>query len=804
MKMTPSLSLKRIQTSVFLISAALISYQILLVKMFSIQYWYHFAYLIISIALLGFGVSGTFIFLFKKQLKDRFPLVIFVCPLLLALSIWMNIYLNRTIAFNPLMIIWHKYEIIRLLFLSLSILFPFFLGALCIGLSFVDASDNMHRIYFANLTGSGMGSLIVLLTLLHIRPYGIMVFISMITICAALSVSTNLNRKVITCIAGVTIIMLYLSPFGFTPLPMSSFKDLAQAENLMDTKKEREVFGPLGLVTVISSPAYHYLPDLSLNCPYPLPRQKGLFLDGNTVGAINKFSGNLNDIQFMDYRTNALAYKLLNHPDVLIIGGGSGTEILNAGYHTAKSVSVVEMNADIVLLMQEPYRTFSGNIYNPGHTHVLVEEGRGYLERTEQRFDLINISLLESIGTASAGVYSLNENYLFTKESIETCLKHLTPGGILSISTWIKNPPRDNIKLLAMAIEAIEGQKKDVPAQSIIMIRSWQTATLLVKNGGFDHRDIATIREFCKSRLFDISYYPGVKEIETNIFNKFDEDIFYSAAIKLLSSEREKFYETYPFYVKPATDDMPFFSHFFKIDMMKEYLRSSDRVLIPFLDWGYILVWIAACILLLLGMTFILAPMPFILPSQKGLISILIYFGSLGTAYMFLEISLLQQFIRYLYDPIFSASVVIGSFLVYSGIGSLIAGKVSPFKSKHIFWSVFIIGIAGLIFLTTDRWLQSALSGLPLWLRMISCSLIIAPLAIPMGIPFPSGLSELTPGREGLIPWAWSINGFFSVIGSSTTVLIAIACGFKSIILIAVALYLLSAFMFSRLRMGGI
>ena len=804
MKMTPSLSLKRIQTSVFLISAALISYQILLVKIFSIQYWYHFAYLIISIALLGFGVSGTFIFLFKRQLKDHFPLVIFVCPLLLALSIWMNIYLNQAIAFNPLMIIWHKYEIIRLLILSLSILFPFFLGALCIGLSFVAFSDNMHRIYFANLTGSGMGSLIVLLTLLHIRPYGIMFLISIIPICAALSVSTSRNRKVITCIAGVVMIMLYLSLLDLTRLPMSGFKDLAQAENLIDTKKEVEVFGPLGLVTVISSSAYHYLPDLSLNCPYPLPRQKGLFLDGNTVGAINEFSGNLNDIHFMDYRTNALAYKLLNHPDVLIIGGGSGTEILNAGYHTAKSISVVEMNADIVLLMQEPYRTFSGDIYNPGSTHVLVEEGRGYLERTKRHFDLINISLLESIGKASAGVYSLNENYLFTKESIEACLKRLTPGGILSISTWIKNPPRDNIKILAMAIEAIEEQKKDVPAQSIIMIRSWQTATLLVKNGSFDHRDIAVIREFCKSRLFDISYYPGVKEIETNIFNKFDEDIFYPAAIKLLSSEREKFYETYPFYVKPATDDRPFFSHFFKIDMMKEYLRSSDRVLIPFLDWGYILVWIAACILLVLGITFILAPMPFVHQSPKGIISILIYFGSLGMAYMFLEISLLQQFIRYLYDPIFSACVVIGSFLVYSGIGSLIAGKVGPFKSKHIFWSVLIIGIASLIFLTSDRWLQNALSGFPLWLRMISCSLIIAPLAIPMGIPFPSGLSELTPGREGLIPWAWSINGFFSVIGSSTTVLIAIACGFKAIILIAVALYLLSAFMFSRLRMGGI
>jgi hypothetical protein len=191
--------------------------------------------------------------------------------------------------------------------------------------------------------------------------------------------------------------------------------------------------------------------------------------------------------------------------------------------------------------------------------------------------------------------------------------------------------------------------------------------------------------------------------------------------------------------------------------------------------------------------------MLFIIPSYRSLTSIIIYFGSLGLAYMFLEISILQQFIRYLYDPIFSASVVIGSFLVYSGIGSLIAGNVRPIKARHIFWSVLAIGLVCIIFITADRWLHNILAGLPLWLRMISCSLFIAPLAIPMGIPFPSGLSALATERGGFIAWAWSINGFFSVIGSSATVLIAISWGFKSIILIAVSLYIVAAFLFARL-----
>lgn len=797
--MAAPLSIRRIQISVFFISAALISYQILLFKMFSIQYWYHFAYLIISIALLGFGASGTFIFLFRRALKDHFPLVFFSCALLLVLSIWTNVYLNRMIAFNPLMIIWEKSEIFRLLCLSLSLFIPFFLGAICIGVSFVAASNHIHRIYFANLAGSGLGSLIVLLAFLHIGPFEIMFIVSIITILAALGGSTTRVRQGIVVIAGVAATLIYIFFFRSLPLPMSSFKELPQAENLTAAKKEIESFGPLGLVTVLDSPAYHYLPDLSLSCPYPLPRQKGLFLDGNAVGAINEFSGNLNSVRFMDYRTNSVAYKILNRPDVLIIGGGSGTEMLNAMYHEAKSVSVAEVNGDIIHLMQGPYKAFSGDIYGSAGTHTFVEEGRGYLQRTAERFDLIEISMLESMGAASAGVYSLNENYLFTTEAIKLCLHRLRPEGILSVSTWIKNPPRDNIKLFAMAVEAIEQGAENAPAESIVMIRSWQTATLLVKNGCFREKETEAIREFCKAHLFDISYYPGVTKKETNIFNKFEGDPFYSAAISLLSRERNRFYDAYPYYIRPATDDRPFFSHFFKIELLKEYLSSSNRALIPFLDWGYILVWITACVVFLLGIIFILAPVPFIIRSRRGLSSIIVYFGSLGMAYMFLEISILQQFIRYLYDPVFSASVVIGSFLVYSGIGSLIAGNVGSIKAKRVFCAVLAIVLVGVIFITADGWLHNVLAGLPLWLRMLSCSLLIAPLAIPMGMPFPSGLAALATERGGFIAWALTINGFFSVIGSLATVLIAISWGFKSVILLAASLYIVAAFTFARL-----
>jgi len=798
--MVSHLSLPRIQISLFLISSVLIAYQILLVKLISIQYWYHFSYLIISIALLGFGTSGTFVFIFREWLKNHLSAVLFILPFLLTLAIWTNIYLIRTIEFNPLMIIWLTDEILNLLYLCLSIFIPFFLGALYIGISFSVFVDHTYRIYFANLTGSGVGVLFVLLTVFHVGPSEIIFIISMITVSTGFIMSDSQIRKLATGITMAFVVGLYLL-LGNMPLEMSKFKDLSQAENLMGAKKEREIFGPLGLVTVLDSPAFHYLPDLSLNCPYPLPYQKGLFLDGNTVGAINQFNGNLEELRFMDCRTGSLAYKLLHRPEVLIIGGGGGTEILNARYHLAKTISVVEMNGDIVALMRGPYRSFSGDIYHPKYCRVYVEEGRGYLERTERSFDLIQISLLESMSSASAGVYSLNEDYLFTTKALEACLSHLKPGGILSISRWIKNPPRDNIKLLAMAIEAIEARGENVPSRSITMVRSWQTATILVKNGNFHHAEIEAVKSFCKTHLFDLCYYPGVKEEETNIINRLEESSFYLAAVRLLSpATREQFYGEYPFYIRPATDNRPFFSHFFRMEMLKRYLTQFGRYWIPFMDWGYIMVFITAVILFSLGMIFILVPIHLTRRPGRGLAPVFIYFGALGMAYMFLEISLLQQFIRYLYNPILSASVVIGSFLVYSGIGALIAGKIVKWTPRHIWKCAFCIGVMGGIFLTFDWWLQDVLASLSLWIRMLICSLLIAPLAMPMGIPFPSGLSELRGSRKNIIPWAWGINGFFSVIGSSATVLIAMRWGFKSVVFIALALYFLSAVMFIRLK----
>ena len=221
---------KRAGAAVFLTSAALIAYQIVLVKQFSLLYWHHFAYFIISIALLGFGASGTCIFLLRKRLAPHLQSVLFLCPLFVLLAVWANIPLMRLAAFNPLMLVWQTREILRLFSLCLLLFVPFFAGAFVIGLSFTIAPDRIHRIYFANLTGSALGCFIILPTFRQAGPYELTLIVTLAGGGASAIVGRNWRQRTVAAVAALLAIAAYSVCLRYVPLEMSQFKDLAQAD----------------------------------------------------------------------------------------------------------------------------------------------------------------------------------------------------------------------------------------------------------------------------------------------------------------------------------------------------------------------------------------------------------------------------------------------------------------------------------------------------------------------------------------------------------------------------------------------
>jgi len=400
-------------------------------------------------------------------------------------------------------------------------------------------------------------------------------------------------------------------------------------------------------------------------------------------------------------------------------------------------------------------------------------------------------------------VHALGENYLLTKEGLAACLRRLKPGGLLGISRWVKNPPREELKLLAALIEAFEEVNGSGASSSLVVLRSWQNVTFLVKQGYFSAGDIRSVRSFCAERMFDISYCPGILPADLNRMNRLEREYYHEAALALLSGQREAFYADYPFYVRPATDDRPFFSDTFKISLLRIYLQSRDRMIAVLLDVGYLLVWLAFAILLLTALLLILLPLPFLRLPTRGLLPVAVYFAAIGGAYMFLEISLLQRFVRHLGDPVFSAAVVIGTLLVSAGAGSLWSGRIAVKPAAKMALSTAWILLATAILLTADETAAKYFAQWPFGLRMAVCALLLAPLGFALGVPFPTGMESLSARRPSLTPWAWGINGFCSVLGGTGAVLIASGFGLRTVALLALGLYLVAAAAFPYMSGTG-
>jgi len=785
--------------SIFLISFSILSYEILLMRIFSIISWSHFAYMVISIALLGFGVSGTFISLLQKGFKKHFYLFFAIFSFLFSLSLPLCFALSQRIPFSPFLIVWYRGEYLRLLEYYLVFLIPFFLGATCIGLSFLKFSQEIPKVYFANLLGSGAGALGIILIMYLLPPISIIGVITVLAFLSALFSAINFPRKILvmaTIIFSVFILLFFLYP----PQPqISQYKGLSVALKLPQAKIISQRFSPLARLDVVKSPAIRYAPGLSLNFKGKIPPQLALFIDADSMCPITNFQGDLSNVRYLDYTTSALPYHLLNEPSVLILGAGGGSEVLTALYHKASSIEAVEVNPQVIDLLQGEYAEFSNHLYSYPQVRVKIAEGRGFMESTDEKYDLIQITLLDSFSSSSAGVYATSESYLYTIEAIKNYIEHLTPEGILSVTRWVKTPPRDGIKMFATAVESLEKMGIKDPSSHLIFIRSWATSTLLIGRSPFTPSQIGTVKKFIEERLFDPIWYPGISSKKVNRYNILNEPYYYEASQRILSEGRKDFYQDYLFYVRPATDDRPYFFHFFKWKSLPYLLKTLGRAWIPFMEWGYIIL--IATLIQAIGISILLIVLPlFFLKKKKSVLRdklrIFLYFLCLGVGYMFMEVSFIQKFTLFLFYPIYSVAVVIAGFLIFSGWGSYFSRRIHLKRASTIEVAVGGIIVISLGYLLWLNDIFASFIWLPDWLRILFSVLLIAPLAFFMGMPFPLGLGKVSYNRPLLVPWAWGINGCASVISTVLATILAISGGFNLVIVISLALYALAAVSF--------
>ncbi|MCG6899150.1 MAG: SAM-dependent methyltransferase [Gammaproteobacteria bacterium] len=792
--------------SIALVSATALAYEVLLMRLFSIIQWHHFAYMMISLALLGYGVSGAFLLLLQGQLLRRFATSYLTNLALFGVSSVGCFLLAQQIPFNAEEVLWDPRQPVWLLCTYLLLAVPFFFAANAIGLALIYYRERLSRIYAADLLGAGFGSIAILVLLFVVLPLQALTVLGLAGITAALLGVLELRKAgTAAWLLVLLAVALLLLPPRWMTLEMSPYKGLNETLRVKDTRMVAQRSSPLGLLSVVESPTIplRHAPGLSLNATTEPPPQLGVFTDGDGLSVINRYQGDLQTLAYLDQMTSALPYHLRPVKRGLILGAGGGTDVLQALYHHTSSVDAVELNPQFARLVSSDYADYAGHLYQTAGVTLHLGEARSFVTGSSGDYDLIQVSLLDSFSASASGQYALSENHLYTTEALGEFLGKLSAGGFLSITRWIKLPPRDTLKLFATAIDALRASGVTDPGQQLILIRGWQTSTLLVKNGSITAQELQQLRSFCAARSFDLAWYPGIRPGESNHYNRLREDWFRDGAVALLGEQRERFLEDYKFNLNPSTDDQPYFFHFFKWRTLLEVLQLRERGGAALTDAGYLVLVatlvqavIASLLLILLPIWIHQRRSRSVQQTVRGSM-VVGYFLLLGLSFLFIEIAFIQKFLLFLHHPLYAIAVVLSSFLVFSGLGSAWSGRVSPeARGKRLLQAVSAIVLLGTVYLLSLDGLLGHLTDLPELARILISASLIAPLAFCMGMPFPLGLARLADHAPDLIPWAWAINGCASVISAVLATLLAIHLGFATVIAVALALYALTLWVF--------
>ena len=791
--------------SIAVLSAAALGYEILLVRLLSIIQWHHYAAMIISLALLGYGVSGTVLALFQKRLLQWFRFYYLTNIVLFGLTSLLCFLVAQQWSFHPEELLFSVGQWRNLVFIYLSLAVPFFFAANAIGLALICYREQLSKLYAADLIGAGLGSLAIILVLFFVFPDTALRFISLLGLMAALiaAVETGPVKRPAWMLLLVLLVIPIILPRVWLQPSLSPYKDLSQALRVTGTSIIDQRSSPLGLIAVMGSTKIplRYAPEASLHLASEPPAQLGVFIDGNGPTVITRVSEE-SHLDYLAQFTSALPYALKEPENVLVLGAGGGTAVLQGLQLGAQEVTAVELNPQIIGLVKTTYADYAGHLYNDELVQVINREARGFLTASDQQFDLIQLPLPGGVGASATGLYSLSEDYLHTVEAFRYYLDHLTPDGYLMINSWVKLPPRDTLKIIATAIAALKEMGVREIDQHLAVIRGWQTSGVLIKKDNFSTEEIEALKAFCKQRSFDVSFYPGITREEVNRFNLLSEPFYYLGTRALLGKDANRYLGEYKFNLTPARDNRPFFYHYFKWDSLREILSLYGRGGAALIDTGYLVSVATLLQAILASMFLVLLPVYFFQRNrslQQHSISrskVLVYFTALGLAFLFIEIAFIQKLMLFLHHPLYAVAVALTAFLIFAGLGSAWSQRQLDIKGTltiGIVRPVIVIFLLGLSYLLLLDKLFAGAIQLPDSVRVFISIAIIAPLAFCMGIPFPRGLTQLGQQAPELMPWAWGINGCASVISAVLASLIAIHIGFNAVIVIAILLYIIAA-----------
>jgi hypothetical protein len=497
----------------------------------------------------------------------------------------------------------------------------------------------------------------------------------------------------------------------------------------------------------------------------------------------------------------------------LLLGETSGVNIWLAKRFGASLISVVFENPQIPELFKGPLAERGGQVLTGNDLTIHVASPRHFLEYSRARFDIIQVVSAESMAAGSSSLLSLHENYLLTVEGLSRCLEHLTPGGLLTITRGIQSPPRDNIKIFSTLVEATEKIGITESADHLAQLRNHLAVCTLASRNPFQSSRIQALLEISNQLWLDIDHLTGFDPSSRKPFNQLlrspgrKGSHYQLAASKILSADREQFFDNWAYNVRPATDDRPYFFDFFRWRSLPTFVESYGQHWFQRLELGYMILVIsfvqivAAATVLLLFPLFLWARKH---ATHHNRALALGYFLLLGLGFLAVEMSLMQRFTLIMGDPLLAVAVVLSGFLFFSGCGSLCSSRWVTSPLQAVVVSGLAIALLAPLILFLSQWSLGQVSTWNTASRFLFTLSLIAPLAFLMGWPFPAGMTLLEKVSPSLLPWAWGVNGFASVAAAPLTVLLAMSLGFRLVLSLSVTAYLLAVVFAVRVRWSHI
>lgn len=784
--------------SIFVISCVMLILELTFTRILSFIYWNHLVYLIISIVLLGYGIGSMFIILFRAKLSrmdirhvQGYILLLFSMSVPLTMIVVSRAVIpisgNRLNLFGiafPLLLN-YLFFIIPFLFLGAFIVYYFF-----------DSPGQSGLLYLFDLAGAAAGC--VLFPFLFKRfgaPHLAMLMAGAgwAVGCALLfGASPRPGIRGKSLAAAIMLLFLFVRHYqgillDFRPI---STKVLARTFSTPGAAIEYTRWDPVARVDVAGAPKSSAITgrDFPLT-DLPL---KVLTNDGDAYTVIiDKNAYSLDTPCEQTFRfLQSTPYLLYPPKNVLIIGTGGGPDIIKALACRSGRITGVEVTGATVEAMQGPFADYSGGIYLKPNVKVLHDEGRSFLRRSTDKYNIIQMSGVDTFSALAGGAYVLAENYLYTVNAMKDYVNHLDEDGFLIIRRWyFPEHPRESLRLFVLAYHALAEMGVSDPGLHIVVAGKFLYANTIVKKSPLTGAEIQAFE--AEDSL--------VPELET-VFSPLNDycankgkNYFYAYACSYKTGDEKNFINNYFFDISPVYDNNPFFFKYYKMKNMFDLQNwpGGGRS-------GYWAQWI---FLLILGQAAALILVFIILPlvvfkreglALSGSFYLIVYFACLGLGFIIIEIALMQQLTLFLGLPVYSIAVVLSGLLCSAGLGSFASGRVKLAPERLL--AVITLALA-LLIIITNLSLQSLMHyflGAAFPARVALAVAVVFPLGFVLGFYFPVGLVISSEAGESFVPWAWGINSGFTVIGSILAIMAAMMTGFRNVLWSAIAIYLIA------------